>query len=606
LRSFAALRMTATKRMAESEKRKSSASVRVAGPFYGRVVPAAIIALVSLVVFFPTFKVYFLADDFAFVHAFHHLTAADFLRLLHSDMAQFVWGDSRQEFRPLYSLYYVIAYHIWGLHPWGYHLCGWLLHVGVAYLVFLIARTVAPEDPWFAGAAGLLFAVQPPHAQALSLIVGLMAESFPAFLYLACLLAFIRYRSSGRTRDLVISTLAFFGCLLSKESAVTLPVMLVGYDCLRALAGREGDLPRQDSSARRSWWGLLAPYSVFGVLLAAYLEWRHLAFASFIREAGWASHAKEAVTSTAGFWLHFRHVVARIWKLQVFNFQNLFPYPPVVQVLVLILFGLWIYQLWRRSASRQTVLMVLYFGLVWYLITNLPYLIEGYVTYHLYLPLAGASIATAALASVTWRAPGELRRSLGLGGLGLLITISAVRGWTENREYARFGDMSASMSRALAKSLVEIPKGSFVVVWPGESKLVSSGWGEQILPFAVQPPFAPTDLYSDLRIVEHPDLSCCGVPEWWEKTRPVLTDELDRSPGEDLDAYLFAWDGGDSSFRRTRCVLHKEQVRARVTRILHHPPEDVGSVTDEAAKRLVGEIGACIVDAAVTTDSHSR
>lgn len=157
--------------------------------------------------------------------------------LFHLDMGQFVWGDSRQEFRPLYSLFYVAAYHLWGLRPWGYHICEMFIHALVSVLVFLIAKALAPGDLRRAGFAGILFAVQPPHAQAMSLIVGLVAESLPAALYLSVFLCFIHFRSSGRLRFLVISIGIFAACLLTKESAVTLPLALFSYDLFRISTG---------------------------------------------------------------------------------------------------------------------------------------------------------------------------------------------------------------------------------------------------------------------------------------------------------------------------------------------------------------------------------
>ena len=560
------------------------------------IAPAVAIALVSFIACLPTLNTYFLVDDFAFVHTFHNLTASQFLRLFHTDLGQFVWGDTRQEFRPLYSLYYAAGYHLWGLRPWGYHLCSILVHLIVAAMVFLIAKSLAAGETRRAGFAGLLFAVQPPHAQATSLIVGLVAESFPALLYLTAFLCFIHFRSRGLVRYFAISALAFTGCLLTKESAVTLPLMLVFYDLFRIVAGEESLSPNKGQSPWEPWRKLILPYAAFGTLLLAYLEWRRIVFASYLREAGWGRQGQYGVANPTGFWLHFIHLAMRFWKLQAFNFQNLFPYSSAAEGLVLGLYLVWAFSLLRRrSDCRRSVALVLYFGLAWYLISNLPYLIEGNVIYHLYLPTAGVSIAIAFLALPFCREPGKEARCSRLVGMGFLIAISFTQLWKNNREYARIGEMSARMTAQLVPSLKEIPKDSLVMIWPAESYLVDSGWGEEIFPFAVQPPFASTDLYARVRIVEHPDMSCCGVAEWWQKTSPVLVAELARAPDEQVQIYLLIWDERNGVFQETKRVLPRSILRDRVTTLLGGSPETVDNLGDVQAKRLVKGLARLVV-----------
>jgi hypothetical protein len=112
----------------------------------GYLAAAAIITIVTLVACLPSLHTYFLVDDFAFIHRFQTLTMNQFLQLLHTDLGWYVWGDVRQELRPLYSLYYVSGYHLWGLDPLGYHLSDIFLHLVNALLVVLIAKDLAPGD----------------------------------------------------------------------------------------------------------------------------------------------------------------------------------------------------------------------------------------------------------------------------------------------------------------------------------------------------------------------------------------------------------------------------------------------------------------------------
>jgi len=578
------------------EVRYLPASTPTSNPLPGYLAPVALITLVTLVACLPALHTYFLVDDFAFVHRFYTLTVSQFLQLLHTDLGRFVWGDVRQEYRPLYSVYYLAGYHLWGLDPWGYHLSGVLLHVANALLVILIVKSLAPGESRRAIFAGLLFAVLPVHAQAISLIVGFVAEGLPDFFYLVAFLCFMRFRARSSATYLVISTVAFGLCLLTKESAVTLPMMLVSFDFFRMVVGEKGVADSGAPEQRKKWLHLILAYVPFAVLLLAYLELRRLVFTSYLREANWGSHVHEAVSSPAGFWLHLRHLLTHFWDLQAFNLREIFPFPALALGFILGLLGVWAVILFgRRSECRRCIAVVVYFGLVWYLICNLPFLIEGRVIYHLYLPAVGLSIATAFLALPPYPEPRKEARYLRFLGMVFLVGISATWLRKENAEYARIGNMSERMAAQLVTALAKVPKESLVVIWPAESYLITSGWGEEILPYAVQTPFAPTDLYSRVRIIEHPEMSCCGVSEWWEKTRPVLGAELARAQDEQMEIYLFAWDVRSNSFQQKTRVLPRGLFRAYVTKSLGGPLESTDSLGDAAANTFVEALAKLVL-----------
>jgi hypothetical protein len=569
----------------ENKRRPSSRRGSEAVP--GSLAVVCIVALVSFIGCLPTLNIYFLVDDFAFLHAFHNLSSAQFVQLLHMDLGQFVWGDSRQEFRPLYSLFYVAGYHLWGLRPLGYHVCEIIVHALDSALVFLIAKALAPERLRTAGFAGVLFAVQPLHAQATSLIVGLVAESLPALLYLTAFLYFIRFRSSSRLLQLAVSIGAFAVGLLAKESAVTLPIILASYDLLLMAIDDRPALFRDGHLNLKKWGNLVLPYVPYGILLFVYVTWRHKVFASYLREANWGNHTSEAVTTSEGFWLHVTHFALRIWRLQVFNFETLFPYSTLALGLVFGIVLVWALALFRHYKCRKSLALILYFGVAWYLITNLPYLVEEQVIYHLYLPAVGICISVAFLAIPDGAASEKEVRYSRVAGMVLLVILATGEMWKADVEYKRFGDMSARMAEQLAASLTNLPENGLVVIWPGKSELIVSGWGEEILPYSVQPPFTATDLYSNLRIVEHPDMSCCGIGEWWPKVGPMLSAELARPQEDKVSIYLLSWNDSTRTFQQTAQLVPRRVLSDCVTGALGGPPDSVESVDEADGARLV-------------------
>jgi tetratricopeptide (TPR) repeat protein len=139
-------------------------------------------------------------------------------------------------YRPLMHTIYLISYHIFGLKPWGFHLVNILLHAGVSVLVFLVLTELMKKtqpkrlfSPPFV--AAILFATHPIHTEAVTWLAGLPDPSF-SFFYLLSFYLYIRATVDGRiSKSLYLSSvLCFFLAMLCKEPALTLLMILVGYD----------------------------------------------------------------------------------------------------------------------------------------------------------------------------------------------------------------------------------------------------------------------------------------------------------------------------------------------------------------------------------------
>lgn len=108
-----------------------------------------------------------------------------------------------------------------------FHLTNILVHIGtVLALLFLARRLFKNERAAFA--AALIFSAHPAHVEVVASLVG-RAESLCAFFFLLSLLAHIRARDKKRlfTPPRVLSWIFFMASLMSKESAVTLPPVIL-------------------------------------------------------------------------------------------------------------------------------------------------------------------------------------------------------------------------------------------------------------------------------------------------------------------------------------------------------------------------------------------
>lgn len=170
------------------------------------------------------------------------------------------WLSGLRGLRPLLKLTYTLNWTS-GLGLFGFHLINVGLHAANGVMVyFLLSRfggdlgreSQRYETPAFF--AALLFALHPVQTEAVTYISG-RSMSLMAFFYLASMLAYVHGRESGSVFWLYfISPVLFVLALLTRETAVTMPVALVLWEG----AGRS---PREDVRsmfrAQAMHWGIL-------------------------------------------------------------------------------------------------------------------------------------------------------------------------------------------------------------------------------------------------------------------------------------------------------------------------------------------------------------
>ena len=544
--------------------------------------PALAIAVLTFVLYYPTLHIYFLTDDFGCLHAFHHPSLHLFLKMFHTDLAQVVEGETGQEIRPFYALFFMIGYKFFGLHPFGYHLAAVFLHILNALLVFRIADDFAPGKPWRACFAGLFFAVQPAHAWAVSWITGSPAEGIHTVFYLGAFLCFIRFRATNAARYLVLSVISFAACLVAKEIAVTLPVMLLSYDVFRHLLRKVESSPDRAATAEQPTPNRFVAYVSFGLLLLVYFAWRHFVFAHVLGENFWEeSLGVQAGQGGAGLLNLARqagHVARYLLSHHASNIRSLLIPAPRVAGIALGLYLGWTLWLWqRRAESARSIAMILYFGVAWYLISDLPLLVAAFEPRHLYLVAVGPCIATAFLIFPDEAARRNPPKIFRFAGAALLIGIFAFQLWGDIETILRRGEVTARAAAQMAGMVEAMPKQSFVLISFRE---------HGFLPFALQPPFTRSDLSSQVRIMEYPNMCDCPLSRWRENAKQILGAELAGPANLAIDITLLEWDDQSRSMREVKRRIPRESFRAAVTKSLGGPTGALDAIDEAAGTRL--------------------
>lgn len=161
-------------------------------------------------------------------------------------------------YAPLQILSYMLDHAIWGMDPGGFHLTNLLLHVFNGMLLYLLAIQISGSRT--AGfIAALLFVVHPAQVESVAWL-SQRKTLLAGFFFLSSFLLYLRSirQSSRQLPWLGLSLLAFIAAILSKSSAVVLPLCLAAYEICRS---RQGE-------ADRLWWKKLLPFAVAAGVMA--------------------------------------------------------------------------------------------------------------------------------------------------------------------------------------------------------------------------------------------------------------------------------------------------------------------------------------------------
>ena len=167
-------------------------------------------------------------DEFSIVNNFNIKSFQNTVQILGSS-----FFNGNAYYRPLVSLSYMLEYHFFDLNPLFYNLDNLLLHLATSISVFFIVFIIF-KNCWMGFFTALLFAIHPVHWEAVSNIPG-RSILLCAFFNLNAFLFFCLSRRDEAIPRLcayglyVLSLIFFFLALLSKESAVVLPFILLSY-----------------------------------------------------------------------------------------------------------------------------------------------------------------------------------------------------------------------------------------------------------------------------------------------------------------------------------------------------------------------------------------
>jgi protein O-mannosyl-transferase len=195
-------------------------------------------------------------------------------------------GASWQFFRPIIALSLFVNYKLFGLNPAGYHLTNIIIHSLNSFLVFVIILLLVKKNdykartPYLAFFSGFLFLALPTHTEAVSWISG-RCDVIAAFFFLASFYSYLRYKKSAKSRYLITSLFLFLCALLSKESVIFFPLLILLFEFYNS--------PDKDNTEHGMLRILRLP-AIFCTSVIAYLLLRYLIIGQLVGGYGCNYH----------------------------------------------------------------------------------------------------------------------------------------------------------------------------------------------------------------------------------------------------------------------------------------------------------------------------
>ncbi len=170
-----------------------------------------LISLLAVAVVLPFLPV--LSNDFVNFDDPAYVTENELIRLPPLEaIRRAVTSFDQANWHPLTLLSHALDVRLFGLNPAGHHAHNLLLHVGKVTLLFAWLRLmgVAPAGAWW---GALLFGVHPLRVEPVAWAAE-RKDVLCAFLFLAALVSFTRYRLQTRSRKLYLAALDFHALAL--------------------------------------------------------------------------------------------------------------------------------------------------------------------------------------------------------------------------------------------------------------------------------------------------------------------------------------------------------------------------------------------------------
>jgi len=419
------------------------------------------LSFVAPLVFWSTFKNYFVGDDFTWLR---WAVTSRF-----SDIPKFFIASQGFFYRPLAKIYFLLAHSFFDLRPYGYHVVDVLFHLGCAIGVYLIILLITKKK-FVSSLASLLFLIHPINAESV-LWISSTSHLFASFFYLWGFVSYIKWRTTdGKWKYLflTLTILAFILGLASQEKMLTFPLVIILYDLI---AKQQTLFIFYQFKKVEKWTTKVIPYLPFWILAIVYLWLRNLVAQAHVLSGDYSYNFKNLVFNFAGNLVgYLGELIASYHFIPVYDWSRVFLRAhKIIALAVLILVALVIGKLLKRVKFREwwvhKEFRLIVFSLGWFVILLLPFLGLGNIAER-YLHTAQLGFFLVIALLINWIFERLKKRNLWLGLVVAFVIVGSIVGFylweTEKvkQDWYQAGEITNKILLALPSNYIEFPSDS--------------------------------------------------------------------------------------------------------------------------------------------------
>lgn len=132
-------------------------------------------------------------------------------------------------YRPLEVISFLVDYTFWKLNPFGYHCSSIFLHLCNSLLLFWFLKKIKIKTQ-ISFFASLIFAIHPVNTETVT--YSLRGDLLATLFSLICFLCFLHFQQGSKFISAFFCVSAYLLALMSKESAVVVPFIILIYSVL--------------------------------------------------------------------------------------------------------------------------------------------------------------------------------------------------------------------------------------------------------------------------------------------------------------------------------------------------------------------------------------
>jgi len=184
-----------------------------------------VLLIYCFILYYNTINTFFTGEDFDNIgYQSLDTIVKNFIFKSHKTIGHFTRG--------IPNTFWAVLYHLFGMNYLYYHIVNIILYWFCSFLVFKFAYQLSEYNEHkmlFSCVAAILFATLPVHAIVVNWLT-LLFEKFCTIFVISAFLFWIKFKKSKKSKYFYISLILFICGLLSKEEAITFPVLIYFYD----------------------------------------------------------------------------------------------------------------------------------------------------------------------------------------------------------------------------------------------------------------------------------------------------------------------------------------------------------------------------------------